>query len=197
MSLLQRFGKVALTLVGFAIAATVTLALHGSGGLWEGLTPAIAANNLAVAQSKDAYDLTQLRVVNEVLKYVRDRYVDPKRVKPKEMFLSALNFVQRDVPQVIVLYEDGAPTVTVRVDTQERKFQVDNVQGPWDVSARLREVFAFVQDGLRGTEVDLREIEYAACNGMLHTLDPHSTLYSPEAYKDMNLSMSGQFGGLG
>ena len=85
----------------------------------------------------------------------------------------------------------------VRVDTQEKEFRVDNVQGPWDVSARLRDVFAFMQDGLRGTEVDLREVEYAACNGMLHTLDPHSVLLSPEQYKEMNLSTSGQFGGLG
>jgi carboxyl-terminal processing protease len=32
---------------------------------------------------------------------------------------------------------------------------------------------------------------------MLHTLDPHSTFMSPEAYKEMNLSTSGAFGGLG
>ncbi|MDB4996173.1 MAG: Carboxyl-terminal protease [Myxococcaceae bacterium] len=197
MSPLVRFGKVASLLLGFGLATYMALRLHG-GGLWDGLTPAIAANNAAVAsQTKASYDLTQLKVVNEVLKTVRDRYVDPKRVKPKEMLLSALNYVQRDVAQVIVLHEDGAPTVKVRVDTQEREFRVDNVQGPWDVSARLREVFAFVQDGLRGTEVDLREVEYAACNGMLHTLDPHSVLLSPEAYKEMNLSTSGQFGGLG
>ena len=36
------------------------------------------------------------------------------------MLLSALNYVQRDVAQIIVLYEEGAPTVKVRVDTQER-----------------------------------------------------------------------------
>ncbi len=63
--------------------------------------------------------------------------------------------------------------------------------------ARLREIFDFVQENLKGTDVDLREVEYAACNGMLHTLDPHSVLLSPEAYKEMNLSTSGQFGGLG
>jgi carboxyl-terminal processing protease len=45
--------------------------------------------------------------------------------------------------------------------------------------------------------VDLRDVEYAACNGMLHTLDPHSVLLSPEAYKEMNLTTQGQFGGLG
>ncbi len=197
MSALQRLTKASSLLVGFGIATFLALRLHG-GGLWEGLTPAIAANNAAVsAQTKAAYDLTQLKVVNEVLKTVRDRYVEPKRVKPKEMLLSALNYVQRDVAQVIVLHDEGSPTVKVRVDTQEREFRVDNVQGPWDVSARLREVFAFVQDGLRNTEVDLREVEYAACNGMLHTLDPHSVLLSPEAYKEMNLSTSGQFGGLG
>jgi carboxyl-terminal processing protease len=117
-------------------------------------------------------------------------------VKPKEMLLSALNFVQRDVAQVIVLNDDPNE-VTVRVETAEKKFRVDNVQGPWDVSARLREIFAFLQKNLRGTEVDLREVEYAACNGMLHTLDPHSVFMSPEAYKEMNLSTSGAFGGLG
>ena len=114
------------------------------------------------------------------------------------MLLSALNYVQRDVAQIIVIHEETRqPTVKVRVDTQEREFRVDNVLGLWDVSARLREVFGFVQENLKGTEVDLREVEYAACNGMLHTLDPHSVLLSPEAYKEMNLSTSGQFGGLG
>ena len=113
------------------------------------------------------------------------------------MFLSALNYIQREVAQVIVLHEEKAPTVKVRVDTEEREFRVDNVQGPWDVAARLREVFAFLQKNLKDTEVDLREVEYAACNGMLRTLDPHSVFLSPEAYREMNLSTSGHFGGLG
>ncbi len=199
MSIVDKSAKATLLLGSFGAAAFLTFQLHLRGdGLWEGLSPAVAASPTApAARSPAPYDLTQLRVVNEVLKAVRDRYVDPKRVKPREMLLSALNYVQRDVAQVIVLHEDTAPTVRVRVDNQEREFRVDNVQGPWDVSARLREVFAFLQEGLKGSEVDLREVEYAACNGMLHTLDPHSVLMSPEAYKEMNLSTSGQFGGLG
>ncbi|MEI7893433.1 MAG: MXAN_5808 family serine peptidase [Myxococcales bacterium] len=179
-----------------ALGLSILLAarMHG-GGLWDGLRFAIAAP--PGSGQPATYDLTQLKVVNEVLKTVHERYVDPRRIKPKEMLLAALNQVQREVAQVIVLHEEGAPTVRVRVDTQEREFRVDNVLGPWDISARLREIFAFLQDGLRGTEVDLREVEYAACNGMLHTLDPHSVLLSPDAYKEMNLMTSGQFGGLG
>jgi len=194
MAILRRLGFVFVLLGVFGVAAFLAIRLKG-GGLWDGLTPAIAANNQTHTPAN--YDLTQLKVVNETLKTVRDRYVDPKRVKPREMLLSSLNYVQRDVAQIIVLHEEGSPTVKVRVDTQEKEFRVDNVLGPWDVSARLREIFAFVQENLKGTEVDLREVEYAACNGMLHTLDPHSVLLSPEAYKEMSLSTSGQFGGLG
>jgi len=56
---------------------------------------------------------------------------------------------------------------------------------------------AAVQSRLKDSEVDLREVEYAACNGMLRTLDPHSVFLSPEAFEEMNLSTSGHFGGLG
>src|SRR5580698_2115084 len=192
MRILERLGKVFVVFGAFALATFFALKFN-SGGLWRGFEPALAITGAA---QKPAYDLTRLEAVNETLKMIKEKYVDPDRVKPKEMLLSALNYVQRDVAQVIVLADDPNE-VTVRVETNEKKFRVDNIQGPWDVSARLREVFAFLQKNLRGTEVDLREVEYAACNGMLHTLDPHSVFMSPEAYKEMNLSTSGAFGGLG
>ena len=193
MRFLERLGKLCVVFGAFALASYFALNF-GSGGLWRGFDPALAVTGSAVA--KPPYDLTRLEAVNETLKMIRDKYVDPDRVKPKEMLLSALNYVQRDVAQVIVLNEDPNE-VTIRVENNEKKFRIDNVQGPWDVSAKLREVFAFLQKHLRGTEVDLREVEYAACNGMLHTLDPHSVFMSPEAYREMNLSTSGAFGGLG
>jgi carboxyl-terminal processing protease len=197
MRAFERLARMSVLFVSFGVAAYLAFRLNG-GGLWEGLAPAIAANSTALAgQPAAPYDLTALKVVNEVVKKVRDRYVDPKRVRPREMLLSALNYVQREVAQVIVLHEEGAPTVKVRVDTQEKEFRVDNVQGPWDVTARLHDIFAFLQDNLRNTDVDLRDVEYAACNGMLHTLDPHSVLLTPDAYKEMNISTGGQFGGLG
>jgi carboxyl-terminal processing protease len=197
MRIVEILAKAGALLTAFVVAVLLSVKLHG-GGLWEGLTPAIAAGNTATGRPPPPYDLTQLRVVNEVLKTVRDRYVDPKRVKPKDMLLSALDYVQKDVAQVIVVRDETSPSqVRVRVDTQERVFRVDDVMGPWDVSSHLREIFAFLQEGLRASDVDLRDVEYAACNGMLHTLDPHSVLLSPDAYREMNLTTQGQFGGLG
>ena len=191
---LERVARSLTLLAVFAVAAWCAITFR-PGGLWRGLEPALAVT--APPSTRAPYDLTRVEAVTETLKTIREKYVDPARVKPRDMFLSALNFVQRDVAQVIVLYEENAPEVTVRVEADERKFRVDNVQGPWDVASRLREVFGFLQGKLRGTEVDLRDVEYAACNGMLHTLDPHSVFLSPDAYKEMNVSTSGAFGGLG
>ncbi|WP_373355117.1 S41 family peptidase [Pseudoroseicyclus sp. CXY001] len=46
-------------------------------------------------------------------------------------------------------------------------------------------------------EVDERELIEAAINGMLTSLDPHSSYLSPEDAADMRVQTSGEFGGLG
>ena len=179
----------------FGLASFFTL-WRGTGGLWRGLEIAHAVTSSGKSQAP--YDLTQLTAVHETLSTIRDKYVDPPRIKPRQMFLSALNEVQKDVAQVIVHYTEKSSQVKVQVDTESRDFRVDNVQAIWDVAARLREVFVFLNEHLKkDPELDLREVEYAACNGILRTLDPHSAFLSPDAYKEMNLSTSGHFGGLG
>src|SRR5690606_28157769 len=187
-----RLGKLIAILGAFTLSGFLAHQF-GSGGLWHGFDSALA---VAKPGQDPNYDLTRLEAVNETLKYIRDRYVDPDRVRPRDMLLSALDHIQRDVAQVIVLPQPNGE-VLIRVETQEKRIRVDNVLGPWDVAARLREVFGFLQKNLEGSDVDLRSIEYAAANGILRTLDPHSTFLSPEAYKEMNLSTSGHFGGLG
>jgi carboxyl-terminal processing protease len=194
MRILERAGRVVLLLVAFAFS--FVLAGHfGTGSLWKGFEPALAVAGKPTNE-KPSYDLTRLEAVNETLKYIRKKYVDPDRIKPKLMLISALNYIQRDVPQVIVK-NAGEDEVVVQVGTESKSFSTKNVNGPWDVAARLREVFAFLVKNLEGSGVDLRELEYTACNGMLHTLDPHSVFLSPDAYRDMNVQTSGAFGGLG
>lgn len=192
MRRLERLGKLIAVLGAFVLSGLLAHQF-GSGGLWQGFDSALAVTKPG---DQARYDLTRLEAVNETLKYIRDRYVDPDRVRPRDMLLNALDHIQRDVAQVIVLPQSNGE-VLIRVETQEKRIRVDNVLGPWDVAARLREVFGFLQKNLEGSDVDLRSIEYAAANGILRTLDPHSTFLSPEAYKEMNLSTSGHFGGLG
>lgn len=46
-------------------------------------------------------------------------------------------------------------------------------------------------------EVDTKKLIYGAINGMLSSLDPHSSFMPPETYKEMKIETKGTFGGLG
>ena len=46
-------------------------------------------------------------------------------------------------------------------------------------------------------EVDVQELIYGGIQGMLKTLDPHSSFMPPDIYKEMQIETQGNFGGLG
>src|SRR5690606_33743457 len=46
-------------------------------------------------------------------------------------------------------------------------------------------------------DVDDSEIIEAAINGMLSSLDPHSSYMNPKSFEDMQVQTRGEFGGLG
>ena len=58
-----------------------------------------------------------------------------------------------------------------------------------DIFERVRS--AYVED------VDERDLIEAAINGMLSSLDPHSSYLPPEGFEDMRVQTRGEFGGLG
>lgn len=149
------------------------------------------------ARQHETYDLRRLRVLSRVILKVKDAYVDPERVDARRMLLGGLNAIQRSVAPVLVHYKEGEPNVEVTLYDKKQSFRVDDVTAPWQLTQRFKEVFGFLQDNLREEDLNLRDVEYAAVNGMLRTLDPHSVLLTPEVYNDMRTSTRGQFGGLG
>ncbi|MCM2357489.1 MAG: S41 family peptidase [Geobacteraceae bacterium] len=46
-------------------------------------------------------------------------------------------------------------------------------------------------------EVDTKKLVYGAINGMLASLDPHSSFMAPDTYKEMKIETKGAFGGVG
>ena len=62
------------------------------------------------------------------------------------------------------------------------------------------EVFAEVLSTIESSyveKVDKTKLMNGAINGMLRTLDPHSSYMTPEMYKEMQAETEGQFGGVG
>ncbi len=185
--------------VGAAIVAASILTISRKGPTGQVEVRAGEQSQAAQNDDKKPYNLTALRVFNNTLMRVNDAYVDPTRVDPKQMLLAALDQVQKSVAEVLVEPHAEQNRVTVRVDTAQQDFPIGEVDSPWALSMKMREIFTFISQNLPpGTDSEtVRNIEYAACNGMLSTLDPHSTLLDPQSYNEMKLNTRGSFGGLG
>jgi carboxyl-terminal processing protease len=195
----ERLGRGILVLGSLAVATGLALKFSRPGEfLYRGLYGGAQAAVTEPGKKKGPYALSKALVVQRTLELISDEYVDPKRVVPRDLLVASLNAVQRDIAQVLVQTENGGNAVRVRADDKEIRLDISDVKGPWDVLRHVRTVFGFLETNLKDApDIDLREVEYAACNGMLRTLDPHSVLFSPEAFKDFNVTTSGKFGGLG
>jgi carboxyl-terminal processing protease len=189
------------TLRRIVIVATLILAWALAGNDRVPLTLTMAKEVEAAPfrgteEGKAPHDLSALRVLTKVILYVKDNYVDPKRVKPKEMMVAALEAVEKSVPEVMVDGSADSGRVRLNVSGKTKEFDISHVDTLWRMSFTMKDVFDFIARNMRPTD-DTREIEYAAVNGMLNTLDPHSILLRPEMYREMKLSTKGEFGGLG
>jgi carboxyl-terminal processing protease len=138
------------------------------------------------------YNIAELPLVSKVLFYARENYYDRERLVPQRMLRGALEFVQRDVPEFIVEFiPPSAPQrVVVTVSGESRSFGIDRVDAAWALRTKLQEIIRFAQPRLQpvSQEMEARrllEIEMAAANGMLYTLDPHSVLLDQATYRGM------------
>ncbi|HVT08693.1 MAG TPA: MXAN_5808 family serine peptidase [Polyangia bacterium] len=197
---MRRFSKV----LAFSAACSAALILtvrHGGNGIRVGADGQLRA---ATRSTAGKYDLSQLPIFAKTLFYVHENYFDKNRLDPKRMLIGALDFVQRDVPEILIdrWPEHDPKQVTVKVNGQEKTFSIERVDAPWSLRKMLQDIFSFVQPNLQPVPEKeearrLVEIEMAATNGMLYTLDPHSVLLDVETYKDMRTQTQGKFGGLG
>jgi len=156
---------------------------------------AAAAERTPLPEDAD-YDLSKLPVLSHVIDVVERKYVEPKRIDPKAMVVAALDQVERQVAEVLVEGDAATGKLAVTAGQAKRTFDISGMRTIFDVRVVLGDVMAFVQRNLTAQR-KLREIEYAAVNGLLSTLDPHSVLLEPRSYREMLVSTKGEFGGLG
>ena len=183
--------------VSLVLATFLTVRCAGPAGLVDiGASPLLRA---APSDGKHPYDLAALHVFNNTLMRVNDAYVDPTRVDPRQMLLAALDQVQKTEAEVLVEPHPELNRVDVSVDTARQSFSIGEVDSPWALSMKMKEIFRFVAQNLP-PDLDwetVRNIDYAATNGMLSTLDPHSMLLDPAMNSEMQQTTRGSFGGLG
>lgn len=159
------------------------------------LARARAASKGGGLRSAD-YDLGEQKTLSRVILLIRENYVEPDRIKPYDMFLAALDYIQRTQPEVMVDDAQAPARISVSAGGKSQIFDLGGLDQLWEVTMALRDIFRFLQVHVTDAEAR-RNIEYAAINGMLSTLDPHSILLRPESFDEVKLSTKGEFGGLG
>lgn len=134
-------------------------------------------------------------IVPRALRYVRQGYVDPERIAPREMLISAFESIQRSIPEILIA-EHGTKSVSLTVGQATKKFHIGKVRNLRDLWSHMRGMFVFVEQHYTG-ETEARDIEYLAIDGIFASLDPHSALFHPKDYKEFMVGTKGDFGGVG
>jgi len=145
----------------------------------------------------ESYQSYRPAILSKVVRSIHRRYIEPERIDHREMLLGGLDYIQRTVAEVIVRHEEDSDEVRLQVNSAEQTFSLVGMERYWALIYRFQEILRFIRANLRDENIEMSEIEYAACNGILHTLDPHSVLLSPELYEEMRMGTRGEFGGLG
>jgi carboxyl-terminal processing protease len=199
-SFMRRLRKTIILLAACALALVLTIQHRGD----DIQLVANASLSAAVHTDGSTYELAQAQIFTKALYYVNNQYFDKTRLDPRRMLVGALDFLQRDVPEILVdrFPEQDPKQVTVRVNGEQKTFPVERVDSPWTLRSTLQDIFRFIQPRLQPVAAKdaarhLVEIEMTATNGMLYTLDPHSVLLDVDSYKDMRTTTQGKFGGLG
>jgi carboxyl-terminal processing protease len=151
-------------------------------------------NNLRAEETNPDYNLAKMEAFSWVLLQLKQDYVDPGRVQPEAMMSRALEYVELRVSEVEIKLKDGK--AQIQVGAQIKEFVVGKPSTVWEMNYNLQPIFEFISEHLEPT-TDPKDVEFAAINGMLSTLDPHSNLLPPELFRAMQLKTTGEFGGLG
>jgi len=179
-----------------SLCLTAAAAVTAYRGLVVKQRTSLAGGDRYALAGNAPYRLAELRIFRDVLKQVKNNYVDPSRIRPQRMLLASLESLQNEVAEVIVHITDDGQQATVKVDIYRRRFDLSAVRSLHVLYVRLKEITGFVERHL-DRKADIQEVEYAIINGALSTLDPHSVLWNPQTYRDMKVGTRGSFGGLG
>lgn len=127
---------------------------------------------------------------------VSQEYVHEDRLDPRAQLLSATTAIGRHTPEFFAR-DDGAGSVEVRVRASTRTFPLDGLDDLFAAAERLETILEHTQSVLDLEEGPRHELEYAAINGLLAPLDPHTVLLTPEQHSDLGVRTRGQFAGIG
>jgi carboxyl-terminal processing protease len=153
--------------------------------------PPTAARNA----KEDAPDFPGL--FEEVARYLKLYYLDLDRINARPLVEKAFLAIENVADEIFVENaEPGSPRIAVHANSKVQVFNLSSVENLDDAVSMLENVFQFLKRNYQG-EMPLNEVRYAAMNGFLGGIDPHTLVFSPEAFEDFSVHIEGEISGVG
>jgi carboxyl-terminal processing protease len=146
--------------------------------------------------SEEGQNFAEGSILRQTIRYLSKNYYDTASLKPREMLKECLLGLSRNVPEIVVDIPDKGGRFTLEVNGKKKRFDIPSLNKPQDIIAPLQEAFTFVAENYQG-ETKFEDMEYAAINSMLSSLDPHSALLPPKVFDEFKTQTEGEFGGIG
>lgn len=145
--------------------------------------------------AENASSLANAKLFGRAVTAIEENYVDPERIDPKKMLDGSLLQMQRAIPEILVKDKSDA-ALTLVVGLAQKQIGTGPVGSLSDLNRVMGEILSFIAANYHG-DTPPEEIEYAAIDGMLEVLDPHSNFMPPKVYNEFRVGTRGKFGGLG
>ena len=126
---------------------------------------------------------------------IQSEYFDKQRLDPRGQLVSALRYLGLHTPEFFAALVGDQAIVTVGGTRKE--FALTGMADLQAAGDRLEQILGFTQAELGLAAEATHKLEYAAINGLLAPLDPHTILLTPEEHTDLGVKTRGQFGGIG
>jgi carboxyl-terminal processing protease len=175
-------------------ARALRLAIGLSGLLAGGI---VSGSGTAGAADGGPGRTTDAPALRAVVRTIGRNYVDPTRVEPQKMLWAAAAALDREIPEVLLESAPGDASLTLQVAGASRSFDAASVRTLGALVETLREILRFVAANRRPPVEVASAPEYAAIDGLLSTLDPHSTFLDPAEARDFASQISNQISGVG
>ena len=122
-------------------------------------------------------------------------YYDRGRFDLRRQLESTLRALEEHAPEVSGALDENSIDMTV--EAARRRIDFSPPTTMVEASDVVASVLGFAQEVLSLPDEDLHKLEYAAIDGLLAPLDPHTVLLPPEAAADLGVKTRGHFGGIG
>lgn len=124
-------------------------------------------------------------------------YLDLDRIRPRPLMERALSFLEMSADEIYVeTFSKEKPYVAMHVDDKVKVLNLNALQTRGDMVQLLETVFQFLERHYHG-DVPLNELRYAAANGFLSGIDPHTLVFTPENFDEFQSHIEGKIFGVG